>query len=322
MTSREDADAAERLARGLGWASLGLAAPRLLMPRAVRRASGLEHSTAARFIVPMVGARELLHAGALLAGRRPAPWTWTRVAGDAMDLALLAGALRRRPPGRGRGRGRMRGRGRVQVALTAVAGITAVDVYAAVRNARALRRAGEERRYTGAGPLHVHAAITINRPRAQVYAHWRRLENLPAFITHLESVEEIGPGRSRWTMRGLRGRTMSWEAEVTEDRPGELVAWRSMPGAEIGSHGAVRFTDAPGNRGTEVRVELRYAPPGGQAGARLARLLGEDPEQQVRDDLRRFKQVMETGEVVRSEASPEGVRAMRPARQRPAQPVA
>ncbi|MFF3437225.1 SRPBCC family protein [Streptosporangium sp. NPDC002721] len=170
------------------------------------------------------------------------------------------------------------------------------------------------------GPLSLHAAVTINLPRQQVYRYWHDFENLPRFMTHLESVETTGDGRSHWKARGPL-KPVEWDAEIAEDRPGELIAWRSLPGALVGNSGSVRFRDAPGGRGTEVRVNLAYDPPGGKAGMAFARLLGEHPEQQVRDDLRRFKQVLETGEVVRSEGSPEGTRALRQAMQRPAQPV-
>jgi uncharacterized membrane protein len=172
--------------------------------------------------------------------------------------------------------------------------------------------------------MNLHAAITINRPREEVYRYWRDFENLPRFMAHLETVETTGNGHSRWKVRGPLKKTFEWEAEIVEDRPGELISWRSTKGALVGNRGFVHFSDAPGGRGTEVRVKLIYDLPGGKvgmAGMALARLLGEHPEQQVRDDLRRFKQVMETGEVVRSEGSPEGTLTSRQVRQRPAQPA-
>lgn len=197
----------------------------------------------------------------------------------------------------------------------AVAGIAAVDLYTALRANRSREHGMRERR------MNLHAAITINRPREEVYLYWRDFEKLPRFMTHLESVETIGDGHSRWKARAPLKRTVEWEAEIVEDCSGELISWRSTKGVLAGNRGFVSFSDAPGGRGTEVRVRLIYDPPGGRAGLALARLLGEHPEQQVRDDLRRFKQVMETGEVVRSEGSPEGTRASRQVRQRPAQPV-
>ncbi|GAA3408353.1 SRPBCC family protein [Streptosporangium vulgare] len=292
----------DRLARALGWASLGLSVAPLAAPGAVSRLCGVDDSIQARGAVMLVGVRELLHAATLLGSRTPAPLVWTRAAGDVIDLATLSRALSHRTGRRRR---------RVTAVTAVVAGITAIDLYTALR---------ANRRRPHKGPMSLHAAITINRPRQEVYRYWHDFENLPSFMTHLEAVETTGDGHSHWKARGPV-KTVEWDAEIVEDRSDELIAWRSMPGALVGNSGSVRFRDAPGGRGTEVRVNLAYVPPGGKAGLAFARLLGEHPEQQVRDDLRRFKQVLETGEVVRSEGSPEGTRALRQAMQRPAQPV-
>jgi uncharacterized membrane protein len=168
----------------------------------------------------------------------------------------------------------------------------------------------------------VKATITVNRSPEEVYWFWHDFENLPRFMTHLESVRVTGEGRSHWTAKGPGGRAVGWDAEIVDERPDELIAWRSLQGADVDNSGYVRFTAAPGGHGTEVRVELRYAPPGGPAGATIAKLLGSEPGQQVLDDLRRFKQVIETGEVVRSDALPEGESLARLPKQRPARPVA
>ena len=154
--------------------------------------------------------------------------------------------------------------------------------------------------------MDVQKAITINRPAAELYAYWHDFENLPRFMEHLEAVRVTGAGRSHWTAKAPANQTVEWDAEVVEDRPNALIAWRSLDGAAVDNAGSVRFTPAPGDRGTEVRVELRYDPPGGALGATVAKLFGEDPTQQVPDDLRRFKQVMETGEVTQSDASVKG----------------
>jgi uncharacterized membrane protein len=169
--------------------------------------------------------------------------------------------------------------------------------------------------------MQAKAAITVDRPVEDVYRFWRDLTNLPSFMIHLASVETTGDGRSHWTANAPAGRTVEWDAEVVEDRPNQRIAWRSLEGADVANHGEVTFNPAPGGRGAEVRVELTYDPPGGALGAVVAKLFGEEPQQQVKDDLRRFKQVLETGEVVRSEGSPEGTRALRQVGQRPAQPI-
>jgi uncharacterized membrane protein len=153
--------------------------------------------------------------------------------------------------------------------------------------------------------LHVTRSVTINRPREAVYECWRDFRNLSQFMAHVQSVTAAG-SRSHWVVSAPAGQTVEWDAEMVEDRPGELIAWRSLPGSEIQNEGVVRFTQAPADRGTEVHVDLRYDAPAGKAGAAVATLFGEEPTQQLQDDLRRFKQVMETGEVVRSDGSLEG----------------
>ena len=154
--------------------------------------------------------------------------------------------------------------------------------------------------------LHVTKAVTINRPRDEVYQFWRGLTNLPRFMAHVQSVVWTGHRRSHWVVAAPAGQRIEWDAEIVEDRPNELISWRSVDSSEIRHNGSVRFIDAPGDRGTEIQVDLRYGAPAGQIGVTIAKLFGEEPTQQIRDDLRRFKQVMETGEVVRSEGSLEG----------------
>jgi uncharacterized membrane protein len=169
--------------------------------------------------------------------------------------------------------------------------------------------------------IEAKSSITINRPVAEVFAYWNDLENLPQFMTHLQSVTSLGDGRSRWRASGPAGVEVEWEAEISERRIDEYIAWRSVAGATVTNRGEVEFRPAPGKRGTEIRVRLTYHPPAGKLGATIAKLFGEAPDQQLRDDLRRFKQVLETGEVVRSEGSPEGPKTRRLMAQRPAQPA-
>jgi uncharacterized membrane protein len=170
--------------------------------------------------------------------------------------------------------------------------------------------------------VHVATSITVRRPRAEVYAFWHDFANLPSFMDHLETVVVVaGENRSRWTAHLPVGRKVQWEATVIDDVPDSLIVWESLEGSDVRNSGVVRFADAPGGRGTEIHLELHYDAPGGPAGARVAKLLGEDPGSQVRDDMRRFKQVMETGEIVRSDSTPEGPGARGFFKQRPAQPL-
>ncbi|MEV6653743.1 SRPBCC family protein [Streptomyces sp. NPDC051219] len=306
MTHQHTEDSADRTARGLGWFSTALGLAQITAPRALSRLSGVDDSPDARAVMPLIGARELGHGALLLGSRRPAPWVWTRVAGDALDLTLLGRVLRTRTGDRQR---------RAAFTTAAVAGITAVDLFTALRS---VRRGGGRRSES----MHTNASITVNRPRNEVYRYWHAFENLPSFMLHLKEVRTEGDGLSHWVAAAPLKKKVEWDAEVVEDLTGELISWRSLKGSDVDNAGSVRFGDAPGGRGTEVRVSLDFTPPAGKAGTAVARLLGEHPEQQMRDDLRRFKQVMEVGEVVRSEASPEGPHTGRLAKQYPAQPHA
>ncbi|HWI14268.1 MAG TPA: SRPBCC family protein, partial [Burkholderiales bacterium] len=139
-----------------------------------------------------------------------------------------------------------------------------------------------------------------------------------AFMHHLESVQVLDEQRSHWIAKGPAGKRVEWDAEITAERPGEMIAWRSMEGADVYNAGTVEFEARPAGRGTIVRVELEYRPPGGIAGTAFAMLFNRSPEQQIYDDLRRFKQIMEIGEIVRSDASPLGTGDMTPHPARPA----
>jgi uncharacterized membrane protein len=165
------------------------------------------------------------------------------------------------------------------------------------------------------------AVTTIRKPPEEVYAFWRQLSVLPTFMIHLDSVEVTGPTRSHWKASAPFGQDVEWDAEIVDDVPGERLSWRSLPGAEVDNSGSVTFTRAPGDRGTEVHVVLRYDIPAGKLGELVARYFGEDPHQQLGDDLRRCKQVLETGEVVRSDGAPLGKFARHEFPQHAAQPL-
>lgn len=152
----------------------------------------------------------------------------------------------------------------------------------------------------------IKRSVTVSRPVEEVYGFWRQLENLPRFMLHLKSVTSTGPDRSHWVVRGPMGSSIEWDAEIINEKPNELIAWRSVEGSEVDHAGTVRFNRAPGDRGTEVHVELNYEPPGGHFGRAIAWLFGEEPRIQMEDDLSRFKQVMETGEIASVDGQPKG----------------
>jgi uncharacterized membrane protein len=144
--------------------------------------------------------------------------------------------------------------------------------------------------------VRVDQAVTVNEPAEELFHFWRDFANLHRFMKHLVSLRPDGE-RSHWVARGPAGMTVKWDAEIVNERPNELIAWRSLPGSEVDNAGSVHFTPAPAGRGTVVRVELKYDPPAGRLGAAVARLFGEEPTRQVREDLRRFKQLIEAGEI-------------------------
>jgi uncharacterized membrane protein len=152
----------------------------------------------------------------------------------------------------------------------------------------------------------VKRAVTINLPAAELYAFWRNLENLPTFMTHVDSVVVKSPTLSHWTIRAGKDHTMEWDAEIIEDRREEVIAWRSLPGSEVDNAGSVWFSPAPGERGTVVKVSLRYSPPGGKIGAQLAKWFGQDADALIAEDLFRLKALLETGEIPTIEGQPKG----------------
>lgn len=289
----------EQLARSLGWFSLGLGLAEVLAPRGLAKLIGLrgDHSKLFR----MLGTREIASGIGILTQRRPAAGAWSRVAGDAVDLALLGSAFVLPQSNRSR----------LAAATVAVAGVTALDVLCSQQLSR------RDNATTPGASMRVTQSITINRSPEELYRFWRDFQNLPRFMKHLESVHMVSPQpgattdeareeRSHWVAKGPAGTKVEWDAAILEDHPNELISWRSLEGADVENTGSVRFERAPGGRGTVVRVKLQYAPPAGVIGATVAKLLGEDPEWQVKDDLRRFKQVIETGEISTTEGQPAG----------------
>ena len=158
----------------------------------------------------------------------------------------------------------------------------------------------------GAVGIKVVHSVTVGKSPDELYAFWRDFTNLPQIMDHLNSVTVQNSGRSHWVAKAPLGRTVEWDAEIINEVPGQLIAWRSLPGADVDNAGSVTFKPGPTGRGTEVRVELSYAPPAGKVGATVAKLLGEEPRKQLDDDLRHFKQLMEAGERPTTEGQSSG----------------
>jgi uncharacterized membrane protein len=146
----------------------------------------------------------------------------------------------------------------------------------------------------GSAGVTVDESVTINRPISELYRFWRNLENLPRFMSHLTSVERVTDTLSRWRATGPAGTEVEWNAEIINEVPDQVIGWRSIEGSDVVSAGSVNFDEVVG--GTRVRVRLQYSPPGGRIGAAVAKLMGTDPATEIREDLRRFKQIVESQE--------------------------
>jgi uncharacterized membrane protein len=282
----------ESLADFLGYFSIGLGLAEFVAPTLMSRLIGVKHpDDRSRSTMRLMGLREIGHGVAILSNQQPQKAMWARVAGDALDLALLGRALANPD----------NDRGRTVFATANVLAVTALDLMAAKQLSRQPETAANEQ--MDEGIIRTKRSITVRRPIEEVYAFWHAFENLPSFMRHLESVTVTDERRSHWVAKAPAGRTVEWDAETVEDRENELISWRSLPGADVYNAGEVRFNRAPGDRGTEVRVTLEYDPPLGKLGSKVAMLFREEPGQQVQEDLRHFKQVMETGEIVFSDAT-------------------
>jgi len=271
----------------LGWLSVGLGLTALLAPRPLGALTGLGERSR---LLRLVGGRELASGVGLLTQRRQTLWLWSRVAGDAVDLALVLSACGRGNPARTRS----------WVTAGVVAAIAAGDVTASVRETS---RAG---RSPHAGEATLSEVFLVNKTPQECYEFWRKQANLSRFMHSVESITALDERRARWKMRGPLHTKIEWTSEITADVPGSHVGWRTVEGSDVEHAGVVRFSPAAGGRGTLVSVAMRYRPPLGIAGGLFSRLLGKYPRFEIREDLRRFKQLMETGEVPTTSGQPSG----------------
>jgi uncharacterized membrane protein len=270
-TNRKSSDG-KALPNAIAALGAGLGVAELAAPTAISRLIGLEPRARTRFVLRLLGARELASAIGIFATRRKALPMWSRVAGDAIDLALLGWALR----------SERTNTQRAGAALASVAAVTLLDVIASAR---------EQRRQGAPKPL--MRTITINRAPHDVYAFFRDFNSLPTFMHWLESVEETDDLHSRWVAKLPAKQKIAWTATITEDVPGRRISWVSTSGP--GHRGTITFQDAPGKRGTEVHVVM-------STGIPLAKHIAGS---EIDGDLRRLKQMLETGEVTRSGAREE-----------------
>ena len=276
---------AESLTNGLGWFSIGLGLAEVAAPGALAGMIGIRDSSKNRTLLRLYGLRELAAGVGILTQPRPAGWLWARVGGDVVDLLSLTSAAE----------SPRNGKARLGLAMASVLGVTAADIFCAAQLSEG-KPAGE-----GSSEAMAVKSIIVDRPIEEVYNFWRDFEQLPRFMSYLQSVRYTGDRRTHWIAKGPAGTKIAWDAETTAEEPNRLIAWRSVEGSEFENSGSVRFERAPGNRGTLVRVELDYS--SNRAASALGKLMRMDLGRRIVHDLRRFKQVMEIGEITKSEAS-------------------
>ena len=294
------------LTQFLGWFSIGLGAAEVLAPRAVARLIGVdedEHTTLLR----AYGVRELAAGVGILTRPKPTYWMWNRVIGDAVDLASLGRAMRSPDTNKTK----------LTAATIAVLGVAALDVLCSVGlTSESSPAAGhDEGSWTlpqvGDGMQQLSAVVTVNKPVEEVYAFWKDPQNLPLLMESLESVRITSGRRSHWKAKGPAGLSVEWDAETITDNPNELIMWSSVEESDVFNMGTVRFSPAVGGRGTEVALEMEFKPKGGIVGEKLTKFFAAIPKTQLRNDLRRFKQLIELGEIVKSDST--AVKGMHPA---------
>ena len=208
--------------------------------------------------------------------RHPNVGRWERVGSVLAGTALLAYALRRRRSAAGGG-----GTGALVAAVPLLQrGLSGrCAMYAGLGVNRAQNASDTRVALGGTAGMHIHESIVIAKPVREVYEFWRRLENLPLFMSNIDSVTQVSATRSRWVARGPAGSRLEWDAEIINDIPDQLIGWRSVEGADVVTAGSVKFERAFGEPGTLVTVRMQYAPPAGRLGATISSLLGQNPVQ-------------------------------------------
>ncbi|HEY0792043.1 MAG TPA: SRPBCC family protein [Chthoniobacterales bacterium] len=269
-------------ARGLGWFSIGLGLAEVLAPKALARWLGLRGQEG---LVRAYGLREITNGIGLLRSEDPAPWVWGRVAGDVLDLATVAPHLEDANPQKGH----------VEGALVALAGITLVDVCCGVQLHRGVTRKENPDQHTQESD--VERSLTIERPASELYQRWRDPQTLAQVMAHFAEVRSVGNGQTHWHVQGPAGRSLEWTATTVEDRPGEVLRWQSLPGSDLVNEGSVRFQPAPADRGTVVTLRFSFDPADGNLSGAVLKRLDVVPSLLAGKALRRFKSLVETGEI-------------------------
>jgi uncharacterized membrane protein len=278
----------QRLARALGWFSVGLGLTQLVMPRGVARVIGVR---AEPNWLRVLGLRELANGIAILAQPRPSPSALqARVAGDAIDLGLMASAWNARSTDRVR----------LAAGAGVVLGVTALDILCSRRLSAAL---------VVPRPLEIQTSIAIQSSPDKLYRFWRELSNLPRVFSHIDNIRVAEGGRFHVEGKRMLGRSLAWDAQITEDVINQRLGWHTLPGALIAHSARMQFKPLSAE-GTLLSLQMRFEPLVPALVAPLARLLGDTPKQALKSELRRFKQWVEAGELATAEGPPAHGRAL------------
>jgi uncharacterized membrane protein len=272
----------------LGWFSIGLGIAEVFAPEAVARLIGVDEKRH-RGLLRAYGVRELAAGVGILARPKPTYWMWNRVIGDTIDIASLGRAMNASASDESK----------LRMAMLAVAGVTVLDSSPAAGHDSGSYQLLEE----SDGQRVLTAAVTVNKPVEEVYAFWKDPRNYAQFMDEIESVNPTTGGNSRWKIRTPAGMSVEWDARIVTDTPNDMIRWRSTDESTVENTGTVRFKSAPMGRGTIVTLEVEYKPKAGALGSGIGKLFSAIPKTQLTNDLRRFKQLIEIGEVVQSDAT-------------------
>lgn len=266
----------EQIARALGWFSIGLGLAQIAAPHGLAKLIGIEPKP---ILFRLLGAREITSGiGILAGGHQPAGAMWSRVGGDAMDLALL-GAAFLSPDSK---------KGRVAAATAAVLGVTALDFMCSQNLSQSIAPEGKNE---------IERSITIGKSADELYRLWREPSTLPQLMQHFIQITPTSETRAHWKINAPLGQTFEWDAEQTEDRANEFIGWKSAANAPVENEGSIEFRPASGDRGTVATLRFRFAAPGGAIGTAAANLFDFVPEKLASQALRSFKSLAETGEI-------------------------
>ena len=282
--SNSDMQTETRIANGLGWFSIGLGVAEMLAPRQMAKLIGVPDGGRTNTVLRLYGMREIAAGLGILLQDDPAPWLWSRVGGDVLDLSSLGKAIASDDTERGK----------AAFAAAAVAGITALDVYCA-------KRFGAESQdsESSSSATSITSTVIIDKSPEEIYSFWRDFENFPRVSRQVESVEITGPSSSHWKVRSPIGNVaFEWDSEITEDRRNELISWRATH-ISVPHSGTVTLSRATGDRGTKVLLRMDF----GGLGGKLGKLFSTVAREQANVTLHNLKQLLETGEVVQSDAS-------------------